>query len=797
MRPILAGMTSIGLAIAATSPAEALDGAGGRFDVPAGPLPRAIVTLARQAGVTIATSEAGAAQVHVRAVRAAPTIDAALRAMLQGSGFEAIRIDAATYVVRRSRHAARRSEPRAAPPVPHTPKHPAADAEIVVTASKLPQPLAAFSGTVQVLDLDQAGMRNTEGRGTGAIVDQLPVMASTGLGPGRDKLFVRGIADSSFTGTTQAAVGQYLGEVRLNYNTPDPSLALYDLSRIELLEGPQATLYGAGALGGILRLVPNRPVHGRSEGSVLSSVAAAANGRIGSDLAGVLNVPLGTDVATRVVAYGGTTPGMVDDIQRGLHAVGRSRILGGRAVVEARLAGDWSIEAGGAFQRIDHRDARYAEGPDNPPARSSSIAQPASNMFGLGEITVRKRWADGVELVSASALVKNDLAARYDLSPVASGVLNDSRSEAVLVSNETRLSRSTSRTAGWLIGIHGVSSASQFTTALEREGKRINQVRIGTGVADVALFGEAAADIGPTWTATLGGRVAYSEVRVLGSLPPEIAVSDLDPLKRAVLRILPSAAIAWHRADLSAYTRYQRGYRVGGLTVIPIIDPFSGERSFSVDSFRPDTVDMVEAGLRFGNVQKSAVSGALAVSVTRWRNIQADVIDTYGPYTTNVGDVHVLGLEGSASWRPDDRLTLSAAFSLVRSTRLKGGTDDPSGSRLSLPNIPLATLRVDAERSFRLHDEFELVAHARGRYVGRSDIGVGGSSLLRQGDYFDVGAGIEVRRGGGTVFLEAENLLNVRGNRFGLGNPYIASSGDQRIPLKPRTFRLGARKAFR
>ena len=65
---------------------------------------------------------------------------------------------------------------------------------------------------------------------------------------------------------TQATVGQYLGEIRLNYNAPDPDLRLYDIDRVEVLEGPQGTLYGAGSLGGIIRIVPNRAAARRGRG---------------------------------------------------------------------------------------------------------------------------------------------------------------------------------------------------------------------------------------------------------------------------------------------------------------------------------------------------------------------------------------------------------------------------------------------------------------------------------------------------------------------------------------------------
>jgi len=86
------------------------------------------------------------------------------------------------------------------------------------------------------------------------------MLASTNLGTGRNKIFIRGVADSSFNGPSQSIVGQYLGDVRLTFNAPDPDLELYDIARVEVLEGPQGTLYGAGSLGGVVRVCPARPI---------------------------------------------------------------------------------------------------------------------------------------------------------------------------------------------------------------------------------------------------------------------------------------------------------------------------------------------------------------------------------------------------------------------------------------------------------------------------------------------------------------------------------------------------------
>ncbi|MEG8025552.1 hypothetical protein QP162_16280 [Sphingomonas aurantiaca] len=81
---------------------------------------------------------------------------------------------------------------------------------------------------------------------------------------------------SSFTGPTQTTVGQYFGDLRLSYNAPDPDLRLYDIASVEVLEGPQGTLYGAGSLGGIIRTVLNAPEMGAVSASIAGAVGDVA-----------------------------------------------------------------------------------------------------------------------------------------------------------------------------------------------------------------------------------------------------------------------------------------------------------------------------------------------------------------------------------------------------------------------------------------------------------------------------------------------------------------------------------------
>ncbi|MGE5600617.1 MAG: TonB-dependent receptor plug domain-containing protein, partial [Pseudomonadota bacterium] len=132
-----------------------------------------------------------------------------------------------------------------------------------MTALKRPQLLTTLPGTVSVIFGDN--LRSAAGlAGSDAIGHQLPSLTTSSLGPGLNRLFLRGIGDGPLNGFNQGSVAVLLDEARINYDAPDPDWALIDIDRVEVLEGPQGPLYGTGALGGIVKLSTTAPDLGHS-----------------------------------------------------------------------------------------------------------------------------------------------------------------------------------------------------------------------------------------------------------------------------------------------------------------------------------------------------------------------------------------------------------------------------------------------------------------------------------------------------------------------------------------------------
>jgi outer membrane receptor protein involved in Fe transport len=805
-------LACIGLICAAASPAEAQTMS---FNIPAGRLSGALGMLGAQAGITVGANESGLAAIPSRAIRGRLTVRAALTRLLAGTGYGFTFVGPRTVRITRAPRPVPpvpRARAVAPPPSPPLEAPPGPEAEIIVTASKQGVSLARFPGTARVIDFEESDIGRFGESGTEAALARLPMLGSTSLGPGRNKIFIRGIADSSFNGQSQSVVGQYLGEARLTFNAPDPDLRLYDIGRVEVLEGPQGTLYGTGSLGGIIRLIPNAPDPSGIAASVTAGLTATQHGNPGGDLSAMINLPLVTDRLTlRAVGYGSIEGGYIDDVGRGLSDVNRTTIYGGRAALCWEAGDDWQIELGGTIQFIAGRDGQYAERGLPDLTRNATLAQPFENDYSLADLIVRKRWPS-VELVSATTVVWHDLETRFDATgaPGTSGPqLYGEDIGITLISNETRLSRPDSEGAGWVVGwslLHDISSISR---SLGPPTAQLPIAGVRNEVTEAALFGQYSLNLTNRLVATAGGRLTYS--RSVGR--PLDAPDNVEEPRRSDFRLSPSVALSW-RAGPGAivYTRYQQGFRAGGLAISATGSTTVAER------FRSDRVMSVEAGIRLGQPETGRLSVNAAISFVRWADIQADLVDSRGlPVTANIGSGQIFGAEVETTWRPFGGLTLEMAAFLNETQRLgacleAGGCGRIAGTSQSsltnpapafagaidrdLPNVAGRGARLAVHYRASVSPGIDLSIASALRYVGPSRLGIGTPLDIAQGDYLDTQVGARLDFGRFGISFDVDNVGDVRGNRFAFGNPFSVGSGTQLTPLRPRTVRIGFDASF-
>jgi iron complex outermembrane recepter protein len=760
-----------------------------RFDLPGGRLGDALVALGRQSGVSIGVSDPELARLRVAGVRGSFTVEQALRRLLRGKEAGFLKIDAMT--IRVFRRPARRVREPASPPriARQTPRRPAATPtpatpaeteEIVITASKRLIGLNSYPGSVQVLR-SEALLANGASIGTNGLVARLPALTSTHFGPGRNKLFIRGIADSSFSGPTQATASQYLGETRVNYNAPDPDLRLYDLDRVEVLAGPHGTLYGAGSLGGIIRMLPNAPKLGEVEAAVSAGASYIRHGSSGGDLAGMLNVPLAAGRAgLRVAAYASTEGGYIDDLERSTEDVNRTRIWGGRVAARADAGDGWIVDLSLTGQQIRGADAQYADHGSTPLTRRTSVGQPFENDYGLADIVVTKDW-NSLRLVTTAGVVRQKLlerfdATRFDFPPAVVDQLN----RVGLFTFESRLSQQLTDGAGWIGGVSFVQNDLRQSRAFGPPENTLLRNVAENRVREAALFGEGSVELTDEISATLGGRVTHSR---LSREAPSGSLAG----SRTETMFLPTAALsAKPHPELLLFLRYQEAYRPGGLAI----------RGTSVRQFNNDRVRAAEAGLRYGASGISLFDAALSFAYTQWSDVQADVIDPEGaPSTVNIGDGRIYTADVSLGWRPFAGLSLAIAAVFNDSQVTYGQSHGGGVLRSPLPNVASVNARAAAE--YRTSLAFaDLHFWSAARYVGRSRLGVGPILGEKQGGWLDLSLGARVESGRHAFAITMDNLLDQTGNRFALGSPYRIVDQRQITPLRPRAVRVGWETSF-
>lgn len=756
------------------------------FAIPPGNLGDALIRLGGQAGISVGINDPGLADARTKGLRGRYSTAAGLRLLLAGTGADFAFVDDRTVRI----FWAVIPPPRPAA-TPRAPMIPAIDTSIVVTASKQNTPLKHYAGTATVLQLDRDTTAREASRGTEAIVARLPILTATSLGAGRDKLFIRGIADSSFNGPSQSTVGLYLGEVRMTYNAPDPDLNLYDIGRVEVLEGPQGTLYGTGSLGGIIRLVPNLPDPSRIGGSFSLGGAALAGGSTGGDIAAMVNLPL-TDgrLALRGVAYAAHHPGYIDDPGRGLRDINGSNIKGGRVAVAFRPGGGWTITVGGMLQSITTRDGQYVLRGGPRLTRRSNFAQPFDNDYRLASVSVAKQWS-AVELTSTSAVVWHDIATRFDATGYSGTVGPIQFDEAItttLYSHETRLANRDGRRP-WVAGISILHDVTRLNRDLGPPGVAEPITGIRNTTSEIALFGQYSLPLLPRTMLIAGGRLTYG--RSAAALLDEPAVDAALPAQ-SVWRFAPTIALSWQASDrLIGFVRFQKADRAGGVEVAP-----SGDAELS-RRYASDSVAMAELGFRLGTGGTGRFSAGATLSMARWTGVQADLIDINGlPYTANIGDGRIYALDAQFEWRPVGGLTLGAStfFNLSRLNRPAPAF--ATASDRELPNIAEEGAQVRAGYTVALSPTVDLTVDGSLRYVGASQLGIGFPLDVAQGDFAEAAAGARLARGQWGLSFDITNLGNIHGNRFAYGNPFGLTARNQITPLRPRTLRIGIDARF-
>jgi outer membrane receptor protein involved in Fe transport len=763
------------------------------FRLPSAPVSDALTRFAVQAGVSVGGFPVAGCAGRSNGVVGVFTPSAALRRLLPaGCAFE--RVDPRAFRIVAS-HAPVRI---AAPPVESSETE---LREVIVTAEKRREPLRGSPFAVSALaggDVTAMGATSFA-----EIAAQFPGVAETNLGPGRDKIFIRGLSDGAFTGRTQSTVGLYLDDVPITYNAPDPDLRLADIQRVEVLRGPQGTLYGSGSIGGIVRIVPARPDATRFAASLAAEGVTNQHGDQSFGGEAMLNLPLVKDkAAIRGVAYVEQLAGYLDNPILGLEDVNRGRRSGARLAGVVELPHDWTVQAAVVRQSIITSDSQYTQGGATL-TRRTQVREPHDNDFTQVSAGLSRAGSD-VTVHASAAYIDHDLSTRYDatgafdLAPTAVAAFDESQRVELWVGEATAASAGESRLR-WLAGLfgayasessYGVLDASPSGGALRSVFARRDRLR------EAAVFGELTYDLTARLTATLGGRLfaTWVDFQADGF---DLATAPIGEV-RARLRdsgFAPKLRLSYaFAADMVLYAQVQDGYRAGGFNVPAQADGVAGGPD--IPAYRPDRLRSYEIG-----GEATLFDGALTVraSVFRadWRDVQTDQFRASGlPLTLNIGDGSNTGVEAELLWAPDAhwRVRLNALIDDPELTRAK--TDFPARVDIGLPGVARRSGAFDVAYGFRVGSRWRGEVSARASYVGPSFLTFDGAAASAMGDYAQGRISASLSGALWTAQAYVANVTDERGDTFSYGNPFSRTRAMQATPLAPRTFGLVMRRSF-
>jgi outer membrane receptor protein involved in Fe transport len=655
-------------------------------------------------------------------------------------------------------------------------------AEVVVTATRREAPLGQVPISIHVV----RGAR----LGPDASVDfhdvahAAPGLSFTDLGfsPGHD-LAIRGINTSGTFNESRPLTAYYFGDTPLGYAgngsgilTYDPQVELVDIERVEVLRGPQGTYFGANAMGGALRIVPNPPDAGARYGLVAFDLGARAHGAPDTGVRIVHNEP-SAHGAWRATGWWRDGGGWIDDPARGEDDVNGRRVAGLRLAGAWPLAGTWRLDAGLVVHRQRGDGFTFDEIGEPEYVQTRRIDEWDTDDWNLATLGAH-REGEGIEAHANFSWFDRASDADFDVSDFVAPVFlvdstmtarnrNDQRDRTL----ELRVnSTGDDRRVHWLLGVflqrreyRGAQDFPAPELAAARPdfdlgGGLVAVIRARSDQAQSALYGDVTWRAGG-WEAAIGGRAfrftddsGLRAVGVLGNGATDLEGEDGGFTPRASLRYR-------FNSGTMAYVSASEGFRPGGAN-----DPTGSELPAcqaelaalglgSVPaSFASDSLWSYEVGLK-GHWLDRRLSANVSAYAIDWRDIQTDVVlnCTGQVMVLNGNRARSTGLEVDLAARPHPRLDLELSASFNRARYVGDVPGVGAGDDLALPGTPrvawnaAAAWRFDARNaSVRLEHVF--VGGSLNDPFSPAPLRIGGYHLTHVGFGWDWGrCRIEVR----------------------------------------------------
>ena len=668
----------------------------------------------------------------------------------------------------------------------------AVEGEIVVTAQKREQRLIDVPQSVSVVSSDL--LQQTHSQRLDDFFNRVPSASINEAQAGRARIILRGIN----TGGFGATVATYVDETPFgsatalaNGGTLTPDVDPSEIDRVEVLRGPQGTLYGANSLGGLIKYVTIAPstdaVHASAEGGVES----IDHGGTGWSGRAALNLPVSGTLAVRGSGFYRKDAGWIDDPNHGRN-VNDDREYGGKFSALWKPTSALTLRGTALLQNIDSNGFNTFDA--DPVTLAPTIGRYDHDHIVSTPNNVRYRVYNGtgtydfgpVTLLSSTSWgnlrqkevqdVSSILAVQLGL-PLGT-VIPGSIPETVnqkRFTQEVRLSSATHGFLDWTLGGFYTHERNGIFQSLNENqpngnplpGGVLETVVFPSSYREIAGFANATLHFSSRFDLTLGGRYSHNKQRsdeqafIGGVLAADFPGRSSDNV--FTYSVAPSFK---PNEDTTIYARVARGYRPGGPNVLPPATPPGVPRSFS-----PDTTTNYEVGVKSELLDRK-LSLELTGFYIDWRKIQlASTVEGFG-LNVNGGKARSKGIELSAVLTPTKGLTFSANGAYIDAYLRQ---DVPALGASSGDHLPYTahfagTLAADYQRP--LTDRINGTAGVSWRYTGHrpsafaspTDLALGlPHGPYRLGAFSQVDAHAGVTFGAFRLDAFVRNLTNSRG----------------------------------
>jgi iron complex outermembrane receptor protein len=732
-------------------------------DIPREDLALALNQIAQQGHIEISYSAELTRGKISPSLKGTYTPEQALKKLLKGSGLHVRRVAGGPLVI----------EKEGAGKSLFGGQRPASDSdatrplgEIIVTASKRAQNQREVADSVTAFgdnELSRRGAQSFEdyiGCAPGVIFQQAI--------PDLSNVTIRGVGTTTVgPDQGQATTGVYLNDIPLtdpSYAVSIPDIDTFDLQRVEVLRGPQGTLFGAATLGGAVNYIIN-PVYldtldARLESSV-SGTQHSAN--VGYTVKEALNLPIVTNVlGVRITAIKRFDPGYLDNIGTG------RKDSNSNDDEEFRINTLWQVNRAVSvrffsfYDSEESPDASYALPALGVLKRDTTIPEYQNFVTRINSLKVDTDF-DFATLTLSGARTQKSQSSQLDFTtffgPKASVVSYPTTHMTTL---EARLTSPNGGTVEWLVGAYHGNQHENYPAPAIKNGQALQEVTTDYVSKETSEFGETTYRFSDPWRATFGGR--YYDIRlqtesILG--PP--AAPQISAGREVARGFSPKVSITYEPgSDLLAYALVSKGYRSGGVNLhIPPLAGFPTPATYG-----PDSLVNYEIGVRpsWFNHQLTLDSTLFFIN---WTDIQLRLgrPDGYA-YAANAGGAHNFGLENALDWRatPNLKFQLSAAYlkaQISKTTDLGNGVVLVQGARI--PGAPRWSASELATYYWNVDHRPYVTAAARIISGAQSAFAARGAQRLPIMDYgvFDLRAGFKVNQY--DLSLYVDNVADRRG----------------------------------